>query len=85
MRIFSSLTLAALALAALATLYLFARVPAADRRANAASFDERFTFSGATTTPRERSRRITLPSAQFDERYYPGIFAGVRARQEQRA
>ncbi len=85
MRIFSSLTLAALALAALATLYLFARVPAADRRANAASFDERFTFSGATTTPRERSRRITLPSAQFDEPYNAGMFLGIPARAEERA
>ena len=67
MRIFSSLTLAALA-----TLYLFARVPAA-------SFDERFTFSAHPAT------RINGPIKQFDERYYPGIFAGVRARQEQRA
>ena len=77
MRIFSSLTLAALA-----TLYLFARVPAADRRANAASFDERFTFSAHVPAP---TTRINVPSKQFDERYYPGIFAGVRARQEQRA
>ena len=73
MRIFSSLTLAALA-----TLYLFARVPAA-------SFDERFTFSGATTTPRERSRRITLPGEQFDEPYNAGMFLGIPARAEERA
>ena len=70
MRIFSSLTLAALA-----TLYLFARVPAA-------SFDKRFTFSAHVPAP---TTRINVPSKQFDERYYPGIFAGVRARQEQRA
>ena len=44
-----------------------------------ASFDERFTFSAHPAT------RINVPIKQFDERYYPGIFAGVRARQEQRA
>ena len=49
-----------------------------------ASFAERFTFDEATTAARERPRRISVPSAQFDERYYPGIFAGVRERQEQR-
>ncbi len=50
-----------------------------------ASFAERFTFSGATTTPRERSRRITLPSAQFDEPYNAGMFLGIPARAEERA
>ena len=44
-----------------------------------ASFAERFTFS-----PHVPATRIRLPGAQFDERYYPGIFAGVRERQEQR-
>jgi len=55
-----------------------------ERTTTPASFAERFTFSEATAAARERPRRISVPGAQFDERYYPGIFAGVRERQEQR-